>query len=113
RDSLPADRKMVVEKYQIALAVGGEAKRGMEVFKKNCATCHRVAGIGIDVGPDIADTRTKSESALLVDILNPNQAVDNNYINYLVTTKSGRTLTGLLAVETASSLTLKRAEGQT
>ncbi|HWY85506.1 MAG TPA: c-type cytochrome, partial [Gemmataceae bacterium] len=113
RDSLPADRKMVLEKYQIVLAMDGDSKRGREIFKKNCATCHKVAGIGIDVGPDIADSRTKTESALLVDILNPNQAIDNNYINYLVTTKQGRTLTGLLAAETASSLTLKRAEGQT
>jgi putative heme-binding domain-containing protein len=113
RDSLPADRKKVIDQYQIALLLDGDAKRGREVFKKNCATCHRVGGIGIDVGPDIADTRTKTDSALLVDILNPNQAIDNNYINYLVTTKSGRALTGLVAVETASSLTLRRAEGQT
>jgi putative heme-binding domain-containing protein len=113
RDSLPADRKKVLDQYQISLALDGDPGRGREVFKKNCATCHRVAGIGIDVGPDIADTRTKTESALLVDILNPNQAIDNNYINYLVATKSGRTLTGLLVAETASSLTLKRAEGQT
>jgi putative heme-binding domain-containing protein len=113
RDSLPADRKMVLEQYQLALAMDGDPKRGREIFKKNCATCHKVAGVGIDVGPDIADTRTKTESALLVDILNPNQAIDNNYINYLVTTKNGRTLTGVLAAETASSVTLKRAEGQT
>jgi putative membrane-bound dehydrogenase-like protein len=113
RDSLPADRKMVLEQYQSALAMDGDPKRGRDIFKKNCATCHKVAGIGIDVGPDIADTRTKTLSALLVDILNPNQAIDNNYVNYLVTTKSGRTLTGLLAADTASSVTLKRAEGQT
>jgi putative membrane-bound dehydrogenase-like protein len=113
RDSLPADRKKVLENYQIALAMDGDPKRGRDVFKKNCATCHKVAGIGIDVGPDIADTRIKTESALLVDILNPNQAIDNNYVNYLVTTKSGKSLTGLLAAENASSVTLKRAEGQT
>ncbi len=112
RDSLPADRKLVLQNYQVALAMAGDPRRGKDVFKKNCATCHKVAGIGIDVGPDIADTRTKTESALLVDILNPNQAIDNNYINYLVTTKSGKTLTGLLAAENASSITLKRAEAQ-
>jgi putative heme-binding domain-containing protein len=113
RDSLPADRKMVLEKYQIALAIDGDPKRGKDIFKKNCATCHKVAGIGIDVGPDISDSRTKTENALLVDILNPNQAIDNNYINYVVTTKSGRTLTGMLSAENASSITLKRAEAQT
>src|SRR5207249_10391341 len=75
--------------------------------------CHRVAGIGVDVGPDIADTRTKTAEALLVDILNPNQAIDNNYVNYVVTTKGGKVLSGILAAETASSVTLKRAENQT
>ncbi|MCI0643011.1 MAG: HEAT repeat domain-containing protein [Gemmataceae bacterium] len=112
-DNLPADRKAVLAKYELALAVPGDGKRGLDVFKKNCATCHRVAGVGLDVGPDIADTRTKTLDALLTDILNPNAAIDNNYVNYLVSTKSGRSMTGLLAAENASSVTLKRAEGQT
>ena len=55
--------------------------------------------IGVDVGPDIADTRTKTPDALLVDILNPNQAIDSNYINYLITTKSGKSLTGIIAMK--------------
>jgi putative heme-binding domain-containing protein len=110
--SLPADRKEVLARYQEALRLRGDAGRGRGIFQKNCATCHRVAGIGIDVGPDISDSRTKTESALLTDILNPNQAIDNNYINYVVTTKNGKVLTGVIASETAASLTLRRAEGQ-
>lgn len=110
--SLPADRKDVLEKYQASLTRKGEAKRGQAVFAKHCMTCHKVAGQGTDVGPDISDTRTKTTSTLLADILNPNQGIDANYIQYLVTTKSGRSLTGILAAETASSITLKRAEGQ-
>jgi putative membrane-bound dehydrogenase-like protein len=112
QDNLPADRQAVLKEYRAALELKGDAKRGQEVFKKNCATCHRVRGIGIDVGPDIADTRTKTLPALLNDILVPNQAIDNNYINYLVSTRDGRVLTGILAAETATSVTLKRAEGQ-
>src|SRR5207237_9120788 len=61
----------------------------------------------------ISDTRTKTVEALLGDILSPNQAIDNNYINYLVTTKSGKVLSGIITVETSSSLTLQRAENQT
>src|SRR3974377_147655 len=97
----------------MSLSLSGERKKGREIFKKHCPPCHKVAGIGIDVGPDIADTRTKTESALLVDILNPTQALDNNYINSVGTTKSGRTFAGLRTAETASSITLKRAESQT
>jgi putative heme-binding domain-containing protein len=113
QENLPAERKQVLERYKPALTLSADAKRGQTVFQKNCATCHRVAGIGVDVGPDIADTRTKTPDALLVDILNPNQAIDSNYINYLITTKSGKSLTGIIAAETASSITLRRAENQT
>lgn len=112
QENLPAERKLVLERYRTALTLKGDGEKGREVFKKNCATCHKVGGIGIDVGPDIADTRTKTIDALLVDILNPNQAIDNNYINYLVTTKSGKSLTGVIAAENAASITLRRAEGQ-
>src|SRR5262249_35614626 len=112
-DNLPGDRKLVLAKYQEALKLKGDAKRGRDIFKNNCATCHKIAGIGVDVGPDISDTRTKTLAGLLVDILDPNQAIDNNAISSLATTKSGKSLTGLIAAENASSITLRRAEGQT
>jgi len=92
----------------------GDVKKGQEVFRKNCATCHRLHGVGVQVGPDIADVeRTKTHEQLLIDILSPNAAIDANYINYEVTLKSGKVLSGLIAAETAASLTLKRAENQT
>jgi putative membrane-bound dehydrogenase-like protein len=114
QDSLPAERKKVLEQYAAALKVKGDPKKGREVFAKNCATCHRLAGVGVEVGPNIADAeRTRTAEALLTDILNPNAAIDANYINYQVTLKNGKVLTGLIAAETAASLTLKRAENQT
>ncbi|HZZ80883.1 MAG TPA: PVC-type heme-binding CxxCH protein [Gemmataceae bacterium] len=110
--NLPADRLTVLKKYQESLTLKGDAKNGREVFKKNCAICHRVAGVGVDVGPDIADTRTKKLDALLFDIIVPNAAIDANYVNYVVSTKDGRILTGLLTAESASSITVLRAEQQ-
>lgn len=112
RDASPQERQAVLKRYRAALALKGDPTKGREVFRKNCATCHRVGGIGVDVGPDIADTRTKTLEALLTDIVLPNQAIDNNYVNYVVTTKAGRVFSGLLVAESASSVTLKRAEGQ-
>jgi putative membrane-bound dehydrogenase-like protein len=113
QENLPAERKEVLRRYQAALKLKGDPRRGREVFRKNCASCHRLTGIGVQVGPDISDTRVKTAAALLVDILNPNQAIDSNYINYVVTTKSGRSLSGIIAAETASSVTLRRADNQT
>jgi putative heme-binding domain-containing protein len=111
-DNVPADRQKALKNYQEALTLKGDARKGRDVFKANCATCHRVAGVGVDVGPDIADTRTKTETAMLFDIIVPNAAIDANYVNYVVSTKDGKILTGLLTAETGSSITLKRAENQ-
>jgi putative heme-binding domain-containing protein len=66
----------------------------------------------MDIGPDISDTRTKTPEALLADILNPNQAIDNNYVNYIVMTKNGKVVSGLIATETAASITLRRAANE-
>jgi putative heme-binding domain-containing protein len=113
RDNLPEERKQVLERYKRAARAEGDAARGKLVFQKNCATCHRVAGLGVDVGADISDTRGKAREALLNDILNPNAAIDSNFIEYTVTLKNGRTVSGIIATETAGSVTLKRAENQT
>jgi len=110
---IPEERKQVLHRYRQALTRKGEPQRGREVFRQNCATCHQVAGVGTTVGPDISDTRTKTAEMLLQDILNPNAAIDANYINYTVTTKSGKEITGIIAAETATSVTLRRAENQT
>jgi len=113
KDALPAERKQVLARYRTALDLPGDVERGRVVFQKNCATCHRVAGIGVQVGPDISDTLGKTPAAVLNDILDPNAAIDSNYVNYTVTTKGGKLLTGIITNETGSSLTLKRAENQT
>jgi putative membrane-bound dehydrogenase-like protein len=106
-----ADRRKVVDDYRAALELTGDAARGKAAFKKTCATCHRLENEGVEVGPDLLSAlRNKSKEQLLSDILDPSREVDPRYINYLVTTKAGRTFSGMIAAETASSLTLRRAE---
>jgi putative heme-binding domain-containing protein len=76
-----------------------------------CTTCHRLENEGKEVGPDLLSAlRTKTRDALLIDILDPSREVDPRYINYVVTTKDGRILTGMIAVEAPTSITLRRAE---
>jgi putative membrane-bound dehydrogenase-like protein len=113
KESLPADRREVLEKYRPALTLTADPLRGREVFHKNCSVCHVVAGVGVQVGPDISDTRTKTPEMLLTDILNPNAAIDGNYISYTVTTKDGKTYTGVIVAESAAGITLKREQAQT
>jgi putative membrane-bound dehydrogenase-like protein len=106
-----SDRQKVLDEYRPALEFPADVTRGKAVFKKNCATCHRLENEGIEVGPDLLSAlRNKTPETLLFDILDPSRDVDPRYINYQITTKSGRVFTGLIAAETASSVTLRRAE---
>ena len=109
------ERQAIVKEYQAALKLTGDPKRGQELFrgKATCAQCHRVGDIGHAVGPNLSELRTKTPAMLLNDILDPNGAIDANFVNYSVTLTNGKTVTGLIAAESANSLTLRRAENQT
>jgi putative membrane-bound dehydrogenase-like protein len=108
----PADRAKALADYQPVLQMKGDAKNGQVVFDKNCAACHRIAGIGVNVAPDISDSRTKKFDQLLGDILQPNRAIDNNYLGYTVRQLDGTVLTGILTAETATSVTLRQQGGK-
>jgi putative heme-binding domain-containing protein len=111
-DVIPPDRSEVIAAYKAAASMKGDAARGRDVFAKNCVACHRIGALGTAVGPDISDTLSKSREQLLNDVLDPSRVIDNNYAVYLVRTKSGSVLSGLIAAQTESSLTLRRGEGQ-
>jgi len=107
-----ADRTEVLKRYQPALKTKGDIAAGAAVFKQRCSTCHRVGEIGVDVGPAISDTRTKTAAQLLGDILQPNGAVDANYFGYNLATTDGRVLAGLVVAETSAAITLKQPGGK-
>jgi putative heme-binding domain-containing protein len=111
-NAIPADRKTVLADYQVVLKMKSDPQRGRLVFQKNCANCHRIGDLGVNVAPDISDSRTKKPVQILTDVLQPNRAIDANYISYSVRDTNGRVLTGILASETATSITLKQAEGK-
>jgi putative membrane-bound dehydrogenase-like protein len=105
------DRQKVVDAYRPALDLRADAARGKLIFKKTCSTCHRLENVGVEVGPDLLSAlRNKTRDQLLVDLFDPSREVDPRYINYLVMTKPGRVFSGLIAAETATSVTLRRAE---
>ncbi len=112
-EAIEGERQAAIEKYRAALAKEGDAKRGREVFKAQCSNCHVLEGEGHEVGPNLAAVRNKSNEQLLESILNPNQLVEPEFLNYNVITVDGRVVEGLLASVTPSSVTLKRPQGET
>ncbi|MBL9081474.1 MAG: c-type cytochrome [Planctomycetales bacterium] len=103
-------RADVVAKYRPALQMAGVAERGHKVFSRECKTCHRLREEGFDVGPNLATILHRSPNELMTHILDPNREVSPNYLEYAVALNDGRTLTGLIAEESAAGLTLRKAE---
>ncbi|MCA9010143.1 MAG: c-type cytochrome, partial [Planctomycetaceae bacterium] len=107
-----ASRQQVIDKYTSAMNNSGDPGKGREVFQKHCSVCHRIQNLGHAVGPDISTYSGKPVQSLLIAMLDPNQAVDPRYQAYVAVLNSGRSVTGLIAEETASGLTLMAPEGK-
>jgi putative membrane-bound dehydrogenase-like protein len=105
-------RQEVLTAYREALRTPGDPDAGARLFQKTCATCHRLGNAGVDVGPDLAALTDRSPESLLAAILDPNRAFEAKYANFTVQTTDGRVLTGLVASETATAVTLRRQEGK-
>jgi putative membrane-bound dehydrogenase-like protein len=109
--SSPDRNKLVIE-YMLTIPEQTDSQRGAKLFAKTCAACHKLGDVGQQVGPELASVGDKSVQGLLVAILDPNRAVEPRYVNYLAITKDGRTLTGMIASETSTSVTLVGTDGK-
>ncbi len=108
----PGARTEVLAAYRAALATVGDAARGQGIVERECLICHRLGERGQDVGPNLLAVRHRSPDELLTHILDPNREVAPNFVEYIVSQADGRVATGIIAAETATSITLRRAEGQ-
>ena len=107
-----ASREDVIARYLPAASGQGDVENGRGVFAKHCATCHRYGALGNDVGPNLATTDYHTPETLLVQILDPNRDVDPAFQQYLVVDHAGRSYNGIIASQTAASMTLRDAEGK-
>ena len=90
----------------------GDIRRGHEIFRKQCAICHKLFGEGESVGPDLTTANRKDRDYLLVSIVDPSAVIRKEYLNFLVQTTDGRTLNGLLVEQSPSQITLLTAKNE-
>jgi len=104
-------RDRVLAQFQAALTSPRDTQRGKQVYLDQCSKCHKLQDQGYAVGADLATASTRTDETLLTDILDPSNRLTTGYQNYTVVTEDGRIFTGVLAAETATSITLKKEEG--
>ncbi len=107
-----AGQREQVQLYLKQVDAKGDVSRGEAVFKKHCAVCHVADAEGRAVGPSLANLTNRTDRALLESILDPNSAVDPQYRGYAIALGDGRTITGVIAEEVGSSVTVAQADGK-
>jgi putative membrane-bound dehydrogenase-like protein len=91
---------------QLARRRKGNVARGLAIFEKTCANCHKLHRKGTQIGPDLTGAERKDLLKLIRNIVDPSSEVRPQYISYIAVTESGRVITGLLADSNAKSITL-------
>ena len=113
RPSAAAAKPQGKERYQaFAMTHGGNAERGKEIFFKSaglqCSNCHRIAGVGSTLGPDLSEIGKKySRAQILESILEPSKSIEPKYLTYLVETTDGKVQTGLLVSRNEREVVLR------
>ena len=81
--AIESNRQQVLDQHGAVLTMTGDAQAGAAVFAKRCAVCHRLRGVGHEVGPNLASLTDYSPQALLTAMLDPNRAVEAKFLDYV------------------------------
>jgi putative heme-binding domain-containing protein len=105
-------RAAVVEDWLARLPAEGSSERGGAAFERLCAQCHLTAGVGHEVGPDLASLAHRGVEDLVSSILDPDHAIHPAYVAFEVVLVSGDRELGLIEHESSSAITLLQAGGE-
>ncbi len=86
---------------------GRSFSNGKQLFTvTSCVSCHKLGGVGTEVGPDLTklDPKQQSPVEILHDILEPSFRINEKFQSWSFELKSGKTVTGLIVKETPTEV---------
>ncbi len=89
------------------ISKGGRSySNGKQMFQVGgCVSCHKLNGVGEELGPDLAKLDPKMNAAeILKNILEPSFKIDDKYRTFLFEMNSGKVVTGMILEETADNV---------
>jgi putative heme-binding domain-containing protein len=99
------------------VAAKGDPARGEGIFRRgdlNCMSCHAVSKAGGDVGPDLSAVGQISPPDYIINsILNPDQAIKEQYNTLMIQTVEGQMFQGIVTDKDEQRIVLKDATGAT
>src|SRR5207249_11564101 len=95
---------------------GGDAENGQRIFQErtevSCLRCHKIHGMGGEVGPDLAGIGAKqNRQYLLESIVEPDKQIAKGYETVVLALVDGRVKSGILKSEDPKEVRLMTPEG--
>jgi len=103
--------RLIAERVEAFDREKADPVRGEMVYRQHCAACHRVAGEGGLVGPQLDGVGSRGAARLAEDILAPNRNVDAHFHLRSLRLRTGETVGGFVVSETERVLRLLDAAG--
>ncbi|MFO1461342.1 MAG: PVC-type heme-binding CxxCH protein [Verrucomicrobiota bacterium] len=109
--SSDAARRATVERYRKEMSserlATADLSQGRQVFSQLCAPCHRLYGVGAEIGPDLTGSGRFQLDYLLENLVDPSAVVPADYRMVSISLKDGRVLNGILRKQTDRIVTLQ------
>ncbi len=90
----------------------GDAQQGKAIFMKQCGTCHKIFGEGNSIGPPLDAYERGNLNFWLVAIVEPSAEIREGFQSYAALTTDGRLVSGMIAAQDTSAVTIRSADNQ-
>lgn len=104
-------RAEVLKQMAPAIRLNGDAAKGRVHYENLCATCHTMGTLGHAVGPDLTEISRKGPETLLSDILDPNAAVNTEYLGFTIEDDDDEVYSGIVISETEALVVIRASGG--
>lgn len=106
------EKKKEAERIKAVLKTGlGDAAKGKVQFTARCAICHKLFGEGGAIGPELTGYDRANADFWLDNLFMPSMEIREGFGAYIVKTKGGQILTGLMDAQDASGIVIKDMAG--
>jgi putative heme-binding domain-containing protein len=112
RDTAPQKRQQITRYTKMLTPAAlrrADAGNGRLVYSKTCQQCHKLFGEGGTIGPDLTGSNRGNLDYLLANLIDPSAEVGQDYRMSVVTTHSGRVITGIVVERSAARLVVQTA----
>jgi len=90
----------------------GNPYAGEALYNNRCASCHQLFHKGGKVGPNLTPYQREDLGTLLPSLLDPSIEIREGFVQTLIETRDGRSLSGVVVDQDSTVVVVRAADGQ-